>query len=150
MSVPDPSKVSSADFKLQLGPFSLRSCQVIIEGTPEIETWIGPLQFAIWVQKASPWWIGDLLIRGDAQFGEAFSQACEGIISSDLLQRYESVSRRVPPENRRADLSWSMHAVVARLPAKEQPMMLVLAQQNGWTSEDLRRHLQSVMPRRRP
>jgi hypothetical protein len=133
---------------MQLGPFALRSCQAEIQGKPEIEEWIGPLKFAIWVQKSSPWWIGDLLIAGDGQFGEAFSQACEGIISADLLQRYESISRRVPPQNRRADLSWSMHSMVARLPPNEQPAMLELAHQKGWTSEELRRHIQTVSPRR--
>ena len=79
-----------------------------------------------------------MLNAGDARFGEAFSQACEGLISGDLLQRYESVARRVPPRNRRATLSWSAHAAVARLPHDLQRQLLAEAEKNGWNSSDLR------------
>ena len=137
----------SLDTKLKLGAFSLLPCGLHIEGRPEIEEWIGPLQFAIWTQRASPWWIGDLLIAGDARFGEAFSQACEGIISADLLQRYESIARRVPLKNRRPNLSWSAHAMVARLTSDQQREMLELAEKQGWTSEQLRKHVQVHLPR---
>lgn len=133
--------------KLRLGPFSLFPCEARIEGRPAIEEWIGPLQFAIWTQRASPWWIGDLLIAGDARFGEAFSQACEGIISAESLQRYESIARRVPPKNRRASLSWSTHAMVARLPVADQPAVLDLTEKEGWTSEQLRKYLSGKVPR---
>ncbi len=145
-----PMQPRPSDAKLKLGSFSLQPCQILIDGKPPVEDWIGPLQFAIWAQKASPWWIGDFLNLGDAHFGEAFSQACEGLISADLLQRYESVARRVPAANRRPDLSWSMHAMVARLPIQEQPEMLELASKNGWTSEQLRVHLQKLHPRGKP
>ena len=79
-----------------------------------------------------------MLNAGDAAFGEEFSQVCEGEVSADMLQRYESVARRVPARNRRPNLSWSAHAVVARLPDDEQRMMLKRAETNGWSSEVLR------------
>ena len=50
----------------------------------------------------------------------------------------ESVARRVPRENRRANLSWSAHAAVARLPYAQQRKMLREAEENGWSSEQLR------------
>lgn len=109
-----------------------------VDGRPPLEEWAGPMQFALWCQRASPWWIGDLLNSGDANFGEAFSQVCEGSISGDQLQRYESVARRVPPRNRCPDLSWSAHAVVARLNDQDQREMLDRASKHGWTSEQLR------------
>jgi hypothetical protein len=124
--------------KIDVGPFSFLPASVRVQGRPPIEEWIGPLQFALWCQRASPWWIGDLLISGDARFGEAFSQACEGLVSAEMLQRYESVARRVPAENRRSTLSWSAHAAVARLPHKRQREMLAAAVQHGWSSEVLR------------
>ena len=55
-----------------------------------------------------------------------------------MLQRYESVARRVPRENRRPDLSWSAHAAVARLPHQQQREMLKRAEERGWNSEQLR------------
>jgi hypothetical protein len=124
--------------QLDLGKFCLSSTTVRIDGKPAVEEWLGPLQFAIWCQRASPWWIGDLLNAGDARFGEAFSQACQGIVSPDMLQRYESVARRVPPRNRRAGLSWSAHAAVARLDPDQQREILDRAEENGWNSEELR------------
>lgn len=130
--------------RLQLGPFRFTSTTVQISGKPEIDQWLGPLQFALWAQRASPWWIGDLLNAGDARFGEAFSQACQGLISADMLQRYESVARKVPPSVRRDSLSWSAHAAVARLPHDQQRRMLALAEKNGWTSEQLRVHVRDL------
>jgi hypothetical protein len=124
--------------KIKLGPFRFLPCAVEIDGKPDVEDWTGPLQFAIWCQRASPWWIGDMLNAGDARFGEAFSQACEGIVSAEMLQRYESVARRVPPKNRRPGLSWSSHAAVARLPDDLQVRVLAAAEKNGWNSTDLR------------
>ncbi len=125
--------------KISLGKFQFLPSSVKINGRPPIEEWMGPLKFAIWCQKASPWWIGDMLNAGDAVFGEAFSQACEGYVSADQLQRYESVARRVPPQNRNPNLSWSSHASVARLSDKGQRKLLALAQRHGWNSEDLRK-----------
>jgi len=103
---------------LTVGKFRFTETGLEVRGHPTVEEWEVPLQFALWCQRASPWWIGDMLNSGDAHFGEMFSQVCNGPVSADQLQRYESVARRVPPENRRATLSWSCHAAVARLPVE--------------------------------
>ena len=117
-----------------VGKFRFTQTGVEIRDEPGLEEWAGPLQFALWCQRAAPWWIGDLLNAGDAQFGEDFSQACCGAVSADQLQRYESVARRVPPANRRPTLSWSAHAAVARLSPERQRQMLAQAEEHGWTS----------------
>lgn len=139
--------------ELPLGPFSLTPTRLIVAGSPgagpPLEEWAGPLRFALWCQQGAPWWIGDLLNAGDARFGEMFSQVCEGAVSADQLQRYESVARRVPPENRRAGLSWSAHAAVARLPHALQRKMLDRAEQAGWTSAVLSRKVREEIERRR-
>jgi hypothetical protein len=79
-----------------------------------------------------------LLNSGEDRFGESFSQMCEGTLSTEMLNRYASVARRVPIENRVASLSWSAHAAVARLPSALQKRLLVDAERHGWTSDDLR------------
>jgi hypothetical protein len=124
--------------KISVGPFHFTSVGVRISGKPELAHWKGPLQFALWCQRAGPWWIGDLLNAGEDRFGETFSQLCEGAISAEMLNRYASIARRIPLENRRAGLSWSAHAVVARLPANEQRDLLLLAEKHGWTTDELR------------
>jgi hypothetical protein len=131
--------------KISLGSFQFLPSSVKVHGQPDIDEWIGPFQFALWCQRASPWWIGDMLLAGDAQFGEDFSQACEGLISGDQLQRYESIARRVPAKNRRPSLSWSAHAAVARLPHDKQWKMLLEAEKRGWSSEVLRIKVRDLM-----
>jgi hypothetical protein len=124
--------------KISIGSFYFTSVGVRIAGKPDLTEWRGPLQFALWCQRAGPWWIGDLLNAGDDRFGESFSQMCEGTLSTEMLNRYASVARRVPIENRRAALSWSAHAAVARLPHDRQKRLLLEAERHGWTSEELR------------
>ena len=124
--------------KISIGNFDFLPTAATIQGKPALEEWGQPLMVAIWCQRASPWWIGDLLNAGDARFGEAFSQVCEGHVSSEMLQRYESIARRVPRQNRRPGLSWSSHAAVARLPHQQQREMLRRAEELGWNSEQLR------------
>jgi hypothetical protein len=139
--------------ELPLGPFYLTPTRLTVAGGPghgpPLEDWAGPLRFALWCQQGAPWWIGDLLNAGDTRFGEMFSQVCEGAVSADQLQRYESVARRVPPENRRPGLSWSAHAAVARLPRALQRKMLDRAEQYGWTSAVLNRKVREEIERRR-
>lgn len=135
--------------KISIGRFDFLPSAVRVQGRPPLEDWAGPLQFALWCQRASPWWIGDLLNAGDTAFGEAFSQVCEGFVSADQLQRYESVARRVPARNRHPNLSWSTHAVVAWLDGEQQREMLRRAEENGWTSEELRRNVQQRFGKKR-
>lgn len=124
--------------QLSVGPFHFRSTGVQIKGKPALDAWQGPLQFAVWCQRAGPWWIGDLINAGEDDFGETFSQLCEGIVSTEMLSRYASVARRVPIENRKATLSWSAHAVVARLAPRDQRRLLAAAEAKGWSSDELR------------
>jgi hypothetical protein len=124
--------------KISVGPFHFTSVGIQITGQPKLDEWKGPLQFALWCQRAGPWWIGDLINAGEDRFGETFSQMCEGTLSTEMLSRYASVARRVPLENRVASLSWSAHAAVARLPHDQQRRLLCEAERQGWTSDDLR------------
>jgi hypothetical protein len=124
--------------KISIGSFQFTSVGVRITGKPPVAEWKGPLQFALWCQRAGPWWIGDLLNAGEDAFGESFSQSCEGAVSAEMLNRYASVARRVPIENRRPSLSWSAHAAAARLPHDLQKRLLLEAERHGWTSEELR------------
>lgn len=130
--------------QISIGPFAFTSVGVRISGKPDVNEWKGPLQFALWCQRAGPWWIGDLLNAGEDAFGETFSQMCEGAVSAEMLNRYASVARRVPIENRVPGLSWSAHAAVARLPHQLQIRLLHDAERYGWTSDELRSHARTA------
>ncbi|MCC7084833.1 MAG: hypothetical protein IT427_07490 [Pirellulales bacterium] len=130
--------------KISVGPFHFTSVGVRISAKPDVHEWKGPLQFALWCQRAGPWWIGDLLNAGEDRFGETFSQMCEGAVSAEMLNRYASVARRVPIENRIPTLSWSAHAAVASLPHHLQKQLLQAAERHGWTSDELRIHARNA------
>jgi hypothetical protein len=132
--------------KISIGPFQFTSVGVRFSGKPELPEWKGPLQFALWCQRAGPWWIGDLLNAGEDRFGESFSQSCEGAVSAEMLNRYASVARRVPIENRVASLSWTAHSMVARLPVDVQKRLLLEAERQGWTSDELRAKARALKP----
>jgi hypothetical protein len=88
-----------------------------------------------------------LLNAGEDRFGETFSQMCEGAVSAEMLNRYASVARRVPIENRIASLSWTAHATVARLPVDLQKRLLLDAERHGWNSDELRARAREVLKR---
>src|SRR5260370_35383126 len=100
--------------KISIGPFHFTSVGVRFSGKPELTQWEGPLQFALWCQRAGPWWIGDLLNAGEDRFGESFSQMGEGAVSAWMLNRYASVARRVPFDYAMASRSGAPHATGVR------------------------------------
>ena len=122
---------------ITLGPFRFLPAAAKTDGRPALEDWKGPLQFALWCQRASPWWIGDMINAGEDLFGEEFAAVWGGTLSTEMVSRYAAIARKVPPQNRRAALSWSAHAAVARLPHAEQRKLLLEAEREGWNSDDL-------------
>ncbi|MEQ8210754.1 MAG: hypothetical protein RH917_13075 [Lacipirellulaceae bacterium] len=131
--------------QIQLGPFDFKSAAVRMKGKPALEQWRGPLQFALWSQRASPWWIGDMINAGEDLFGEEFGEVCGDTLSTEMVSRYASVARRVPPQNRRPALSWSAHAAVARLPHVHQRRLLAEAEKRGLNSDELRKRVQALV-----
>lgn len=98
------------------------------------------------IDSATKWWVGDWLLTGEILFGEESYQAIEALtpnISEDTRMRYVNVAQRVPPERRRADLSWSHHKVVASLPPSEQTEYLGRAAEERWSARDLTEELRN-------
>lgn len=131
--------------KMGLGPFEFRPACVSVKRRPPLHEWQGPLQFALWCQRASPWWIGDMINAGEDLYGEEFGEVCGDTLSTEMVSRYASVARRVPPRNRRPALSWSAHAAVARLPHAQQRRLLAEAERKGWNSSDLLKQVQKIV-----
>lgn len=131
--------------RIHLGPFEFRPASIRMAGKPALADWKGPLQFAIWCQRASPWWIGDMINSGEDVFGEEFAAVWGETLSTEMVSRYASVARRVPASNRRPALSWSAHAAVARLSHAEQRRMLALAEKEGWNSDDLNKKVRELV-----
>jgi len=90
-------------------------------------------------------YLGDWLIFGEGTFGERFAQAGEATgLSEQTLLRVMTICRNVPPSRRHPQLSWSVHACVASLGAREQKMWLKRAAEHGWGYAELRKAMQAA------
>jgi hypothetical protein len=116
------------------------------------EDWIGLGRMLGAIGRVAGFAIGDWYVFGEKVYGEDQTlQATEATPGDryDLLNRvtglepatlmnYVSLSRRVPLEVRREELSRSMHEPVAALEQANQIYWLDQAVVNGWTREQLR------------
>jgi hypothetical protein len=90
-------------------------------------------------------YLGDWLIFGESTFGERFAQAGEATgLSEQTLLRVMTICRNVPPSRRNVHLSWSVHACVAGLGAREQKTWLKRAEEHGWGYSELRKAMQAA------
>jgi hypothetical protein len=92
------------------------------------------------LEQALQFAFGDFAIYVEGRFGE---QAAQIIDASDgwsesTVRVYRWVCEKVAPTNRRVDLSFQHHQIVAALGAKEQRTWLAKAAAEGWTVSDLR------------
>lgn len=97
------------------------------------------------MNRSCSWWIGDWLNYGEGVYGDRWGQAtaATGLAEQTLINR-AYVCRHVPADRRRATLPFSVHALVAALPAKEQAKWLDRAEKHAWTREDLREHMKGA------
>jgi len=90
-------------------------------------------------------YLGDWLIFGEGTFGERWAQAAEATgLAEQTLLRIMAVCRGVPPSRRRDDVSWSVHAAVYTLPAREQRTWLARAAEHRWGYTELRKAMQAA------
>lgn len=96
-------------------------------------------------------YLGDWLIFGEGTFAERWSQACEATgLAEQTLLRIMSVCRNVAPSRRHDRLSFSVHAAVQKLGAREQRKWLARAAQAGWGYAELRKAMQAARTDERP
>ena len=91
--------------------------------------WLDTWDRVMALTEASSWWLGALLAN---QPSESCSQAFDESLSTRARQCLW-VYQSVPPENRRCDLSWSHHRLVAPFSHSEQVDLLEAAVENGLT-----------------
>lgn len=118
--------------------------------TSEI-AWVAPanMTYEQWAQIGStfqqiesslPWWLGDWLNAGEVRYGETYTQAIELTGSKiEALKQYKWVAGRIPLHMRRQALSWTHHRLVAKMGEYDQAGWLYTAEQEGWTSAELKR-----------
>lgn len=119
--------------------FEMLPDRMTVHGEPSFAEWSAMMAQVLHVRGALPWWTGDLLTYGECAYGEAYAQAIEVTgYEYQTLANYASVCRRVPPERRQPELSFSHHALVAALLPEDQTYWLHEAWDLYWTTSDLR------------
>ena len=85
----------------------------ILGDVPE-DVWASTLTSLLRFRDALPWIIGDMIIHGEAHYGETYAQAIEATGRSYYtLSGYVRVCKAIPLEQRRADVKFSYHKVAA-------------------------------------
>lgn len=137
-----------ADFDWKLGPFVFTSSRAYCTSPPELEDLEDPITKLAWIQRHIYWWIGDMLLMGERFFGDEYFQAVDPSFSADLLQRCIAVAAKFPPEQRNPNLSWSHHLAVIKLDPRIRVIALKKAENEGWTSKDLNKYVQTTWMKR--
>lgn len=101
------------------------------------------------VKRNTSWVLGDLIVYCEKAFGDDVTYSDIAVatgLAYQTVANLASISRRVPPSRRVASLPHSMHATVAKLPAREQKQLLSAAAKEGWSREVMREHVRPEEP----
>jgi C-5 cytosine-specific DNA methylase len=138
---PDPRDDENVIARDDSGITLYRTRLEVPEGTPlqAIESFLAT---SIVRADALQWGIGDAIVIAGRRYGKTYALALKKTdFSPGHLRNLASVASRVPPGNRRPDLSWTHHCVAARLEPDEQKEWLARARDEGWNAEELRMEL---------
>lgn len=110
----------------------------VADGAPFAE-WLAYTASLLRFARGLQWLIGDLLVRGEQLYGEAYAQALDAAdYESETVRACGWVASRFPPGRRRT-LSWSHHREVAALDAASADALLERAEAEGLSTRELRR-----------
>lgn len=132
MSVPDVLERSG----IRLGEMSLVVRQPRRLGW---EDFLNAAEVIAAIGRAYPFWVGDLMNVAHDVLGEDFAQLEKHLPHSPhTISNYRSVASRIPDEDRRPSLSFSVHAEVAYLKPRERDAWLDKAERYDWKREEMR------------
>lgn len=118
--------------------FQAHELGLVVKGKPSIEEWLEYGRKLRRVESSMMWIIGDYLVHGEFKYGEKYAQALDEAMI-ETWKVYHWTAKRVPPENRRSDLSWTHHRQVASLPPEYQVLMLDKAAEQHLSTRDMSR-----------
>jgi hypothetical protein len=108
------------------------------------EDWEAAFERVARAEGSASWWLGDLVVIAGTRYGSTYVRALKQTrYSPGHLRNLRSVANRVAPDRRLPAevLSWSHHAVAARLEPDQQVGWLARAAAEGWTTKELSRAL---------
>ena len=85
------------------------------------------------------WWVGDWLNYCESLFPETWTQLLPDVgRANKSIMNWKYVADRVSKNGRYENLSFSHHAVVAKMESERQEHWLQMASEGGWTEKRLR------------
>lgn len=128
------------------GTFNLTETGLTVLGEPSYDQWAEALAQARLWHSAIQWVVGALVNYGEAHFGEQASQLLDASRwEEETIRVYAWVESRVPPENRRPELPFHAHQLVASLPPEAQRLWLDRAAKGDEVGRWSTRRLQAKM-----
>lgn len=105
----------------------------------DYDDWLAAGQPLLAAGESLNWWLGDWLRYGERCYGAGPARSWASLTGHSLgtLANVQTVAEAVPPERRRADLSWSHHREVAALDPEAQTAWLNSAAEAGWSKDQL-------------
>lgn len=111
----------------------------------------GIVDFATWeragvkiarIADSSAWCLGDWLIYGQDRFPDRYRRAISAAgLDYQTLRNYAWVARKFELGRRRVQLSFQHHAEVAALSQEDQDRWLGVAEEQGWSRNELRANI---------
>lgn len=122
----------------QDGQIFITPTALYVEGKPEFETYQSAFDGILNTYNRAGFYLGDLLVAAEQQYGELYAQlGAKFNYRRGTLYNFTYVSRAIPPERRR-NLDFGHHQVVASLPALQADALLEQAEEHDWTVSELR------------
>ena len=100
---------------MKFGPFVCLPGSLAVVGIDGVDSWELHAQELFNMQKNVPWWLGDLVVFGEARFGDDFWQTVPEDIDLSMLQRFAKVASLMPPADRIPELSWTHHSIALKI-----------------------------------
>jgi hypothetical protein len=114
----------------------------------DYDTYQRLLDHLLTMQYSAGWWLGDLLLQFEGDYGEKYKAALPDRRESEA--RYQTcrdtkwVADKFEFSRRRENLSFSHHRELAPLKLDEQDLWLDRAEQGKWSVRHLREHLRAA------
>lgn len=119
--------------------FRVTACGIEVRGEPAFDEWKAAFEQIAAASRSLMWAVGDMMVYGKAQYGEACSELLRASKYKDeSLRVAEWVSRKFPPVTRVTELSFTHHREAAALPAAAAVKVLTEARDKGLSRRELK------------
>jgi hypothetical protein len=131
------------------GPVIVRRSGLIIPPSVPLRVWERLGQELKSISDSSAWWLADWLIHGEVAYNGRYREVIDRTgLDYKTLRNYVWVARRFEFERRRDNLSFAHHAEVASLAQPEQDYWLRVAEEKGWSRNQLRKEVRASLAER--